>query len=50
MFFIFLKAILNQNRNAFNTKIQHLRKDRKYSYAVIEAFALFQNLIALTLD
>ena len=49
IFFIFLKTVLNQTSNAFNTKFLRQWKDRKSSYQVEEAFALFFNLIALTL-
>ena len=47
--FIFLKSVLNQTWNAFNTKFLHQWKDRKISYQVKEGFGRFSNLIALTL-
>ena len=49
IYFIFLKNVLKQIWNAFNTKFQAQWKDRKRSYRVRQLFALFCNLIALTL-
>ena len=48
--FIFLKDVLNQTRNAFNTKFRYQSKHQKSSYQVKAAFALFCKLIALTLS
>ena len=48
IFFIFLKTVLSQTWNAFNTKFWFSEQDRKSSFQVREAFALFCNLIALT--
>ena len=47
--FIFLKNVLNQIWNAFNTKFWHQSKDQKSNYQVGEAFAFFCKLIAVTL-
>ena len=49
IFFIFLKNVLNKTWNAFNSKFWHQWKDQKSSYQVREDFALFCNLIALSL-
>ena len=49
LYFIFLKNVLKQTWNAFNTKFQHQWKDHKSSYQVRQIFALSCNLIALTL-
>ena len=49
IFFIFLETVLNQILIAFNTKFWRQWKDQKRSYEVREAFAIFSNLIALTL-
>ena len=49
IFFIFLKTVLNQILIAFNTKFWRQWEDQKRSYEVREAFAIFSNLIALTL-
>ena len=46
-FLIFLKNILNQTWNAFNTKFLCQWKDRKSIYQVKEAFALFCCLISM---
>ena len=48
--YILLKTVLNQTSNTFNTELWRQWKDRKSSYPVTEAFDLFDNLIALTLD
>ena len=49
LYFIFVKNILNQPWKAFNTKFQPQSKDQNSSYQVRQTFALFFNLIALTL-
>ena len=48
-YFIFLKIVLKQTWNAFNTNFWPQKKDHKSSYQVRQIFALFCNLIALTL-
>ena len=48
-YFIFVKNILNQPWKAFNTKFQPQSEDQNSSYQVRQSFALFFNLIALTL-
>ena len=50
IWFIFLKNLLNQTWNAFNTKFQHLWKNWKSSYQLRESFAPPCNLFALNLD
>ena len=49
IFLMILKTTVNQTWKAFNTKFSRQRKDRKSSYPGRETFALFCNLIALTL-
>ena len=49
IFFIVLKTVLYQTWNASNTIYWRQWKDQKSSYQVSETFALFSNLIALTL-
>ena len=41
IYFIFLKNVLKQTWNAFNTKFRATWKDRKSSYQVRQVFALF---------
>ena len=48
--YIFLKTVLKKTWNTFNTKFPSEWKDWKRSYRVMEAVAVFCNLIALTLD
>ena len=47
VFFIFLKNVLNQTSNAFNTTFRRQWNDRKSSYPARQDFAVFSNLIAL---
>ena len=49
IFFMFLKDVLNQTWNAFNTIFLRRWKGRKSSYQGSEAFTIFSILIALTL-
>ena len=47
IFFIFLKNVLKQTQNSFNTKFQHHWKDKKSSYQEKQVLGLFCHLIAL---
>ena len=47
IFVIFLKNVLKQTLNSFNTKFHPQRKDRKSSYQVIKTLVIFCHLIAL---
>ena len=49
IFFIFMKNVVKQTRNFFNTKFQPQRKDRKSSYQVRQILGPFRHLIALSL-
>ena len=49
IFFIFLKNVLKQTQNSFNTKFQHHWKDKKSSYQEKQVLGLFCHLIALAL-
>ena len=48
--FSLFKSVLNQTLNTFNIKFLREWKDRESSYQLGEAFALFFNLLALTLS
>ena len=47
--FIFLKNVLKQNRNSFNTKFQDQWKACSSSYQLKQILAVFRNLIPLIL-
>ena len=49
IYFIFLKNVLKESWNSFNTKFQPQWKARKTSYQVRQILALFFYLIALIL-
>ena len=49
IYFAFLKNVLKQTSNYFNTKFGTQSKDRKSSYQVREILAIFSNIIALIL-
>ena len=49
IYLIFLKNVLKQNWNSFNTKFWPQWKDRKYSYRVRQILTLFCNLTSLIL-
>ena len=50
IYFTFLENILKQTLNSFNTNPQHQWKYQRPNCQVGKVFALFCNLIALTLD
>ena len=49
IFFIFLKNVLKETWDSFNTKFESPWKDRKSSYKVKQILGLFCHLIALIL-
>ena len=49
IYFIFLKTVLKQTWNCFNTKFGPQWKDQKSSYQVRQILVIFSNLIALIL-
>ena len=46
---MFIKNVLKQSLNIFNSKLGHQWKDRKSSYQVRQILATFSNLVALIL-